>query len=46
MVLELEGLATLAALELPEVGAVVVVGHVSMQLGDVGELLGADGAGL
>ena len=30
VVLELEGLATVAALELPKVGAVLVVGHVAL----------------
>ena len=46
MVLELERFSALSTLELPEVWTIVVVGHVTLQLGQVGELFGAHGAGL
>ena len=41
VVLELEGLAAVAALELPQVGPVLVVGLVALQLAQRGELLRA-----
>ena len=44
VMLELESFAAVTALELPEVGAVRVVAHVSLQLVEGGELLGAHGA--
>ena len=46
MVLELECLAALPTLELSQVRPVVVIGHVPLELGQVGKLLGAHGAGL
>ncbi len=46
VMLEFKCLAALAALELSEIRPVVVVGHVSLQLGQVGKLLRADGARL
>ena len=42
---ELESLAAVTALELPEVGSVLVVGHVSLQLVVGGEMLGTLCAG-
>ena len=44
VVLELEGLAALGALELAEVGALVVRDHVALQAVDVGERLAAHAA--
>jgi len=46
MMLEFEGLSAFATLELAQVRAVVVIGHVSLQLGQVGKLLRTDGARL
>ena len=46
VMLELESFAAVAALELPEVGAVRVVAHVSLQLVEGGELLAAQTAWL
>lgn len=46
VMLELESLAAVAALELPEVGAVRVVAHVPLQLVEGGELLAAQTAWL
>ena len=46
VMLELESFAAVTALELPEVGAVRVVAHVSLQLVEGGELLAAQTAWL
>ena len=46
VMLELESFAAVAALELPEVGAVRVVAHVSLQLVEGGELFAAQTARL
>ena len=46
VMLELEGLAAVAALELAQVGPVLVVRHVALQLRQRGELLAAQGARL
>ena len=43
---ELESLAAVTTLELPQVRPVLVVGHVAHQLLQVGELLAAESAGL
>ena len=46
MMLKFEGLSASAALELSEIWAVIVVGHVSLKLRQVGELLRAHRARL
>ncbi len=46
MMLELESLAAFAAFELAKIWPVVMIGHVSLQLGEIRKLLGAHGAGL
>jgi len=42
MVLEFKGFSTFPALEFPQVWTVIMIGHVSLQLCQVGELFGAD----
>ena len=46
VMLELEGLTAVAALELAQVGSVLVVRHMTLQLRQRGELLATQGARL
>ena len=46
MMLELEGFEACGAFEFAKIGTVSMICHVSLQLGQVWELLGAHGAGL